>query len=302
MPRQRVIHPEFWTDGKMLKLPLRTRLFYIGLWQFADDYGHLEDESEQLQVLIFPGGCEPVTPEETSMMITELCACHRLFRYEVDGKKCLAISFWDRWQHIEKRSRARLPSPPGIEPSTSAPSVGDPSPISRGALPDPSPTPPRPLPDPSVSPLPLIGIGTGTGTGTGIRNKEGVVKGGMRKQVPPDPRVKEIIILLEEERGYASSCVGAEAKALKWMLAHGSSPEEILSCWRGMLQETYWQEKPIHMMSVAKEIGEWKKRGRRARVESPPSLRSRRDVEKKVYSPGDRIEQYVAPDGTVRSR
>ena len=112
----------------MLKLPIRTRLFYIGLWQFADDYGHLEDDPDQLQVLIFPGGCEPVSAEEVNKMLAELLQCHRLVRYEANGKKCLSISFWDRWQHIKKPSRPRLPSP------TSSPLVPHSSPTSAPEL------------------------------------------------------------------------------------------------------------------------------------------------------------------------
>ena len=39
MARIRTIKPEFWSDEKVGGLPLACRLLFIGLWNFADDYG-----------------------------------------------------------------------------------------------------------------------------------------------------------------------------------------------------------------------------------------------------------------------
>jgi hypothetical protein len=54
MARIRSIKPEFWTDDKIVSLPYVVRLFFIGLWNFADDYGALPDKPEQLKLLIMP--------------------------------------------------------------------------------------------------------------------------------------------------------------------------------------------------------------------------------------------------------
>lgn len=54
MARIRTIKPEFWTDEKIVQLPFSARLFFIGLWNFADDEGFLDDEPERLRMQIMP--------------------------------------------------------------------------------------------------------------------------------------------------------------------------------------------------------------------------------------------------------
>lgn len=54
MARIRTVKPEFWTDDKIVLLPFETRLFFIGLWNFADDDGCFDDKPDQLRMQIFP--------------------------------------------------------------------------------------------------------------------------------------------------------------------------------------------------------------------------------------------------------
>jgi hypothetical protein len=51
-PRIRSIKPEFWTDEKIAELPKATALFFIALWNFADDQGIIEDSSRGLALRI----------------------------------------------------------------------------------------------------------------------------------------------------------------------------------------------------------------------------------------------------------
>jgi hypothetical protein len=44
-PRIRTVKPEFWTDSKIKNLPKPTALFFIALWNFADDQGILEADA-----------------------------------------------------------------------------------------------------------------------------------------------------------------------------------------------------------------------------------------------------------------
>ena len=48
MARIRSIKPEFWTDGKVLRLPDSTALFFISLWNFCDDHGYFTWDSLDL--------------------------------------------------------------------------------------------------------------------------------------------------------------------------------------------------------------------------------------------------------------
>lgn len=54
MPRNRMIKPEFWEDEDMAKLSFQTRLFYIALWNFADDEGYIKTNPEWLKAKCFP--------------------------------------------------------------------------------------------------------------------------------------------------------------------------------------------------------------------------------------------------------
>ena len=54
MARIRTIKPEFWEDEKIGRLPIPCRLFFIGCWNFADDYGVIKGNAALLKSQIFP--------------------------------------------------------------------------------------------------------------------------------------------------------------------------------------------------------------------------------------------------------
>jgi len=61
MARIRTIKPEFWVDDVIVELTYEARLLFIGLWNFADDEGYIEDKPKRIKMQIFPaesGGVE----------------------------------------------------------------------------------------------------------------------------------------------------------------------------------------------------------------------------------------------------
>jgi hypothetical protein len=54
MPKIRGIKPDFWTDKNIVSLSPLARLLYVGMWNFAADCGHLEDEPIELKMRILP--------------------------------------------------------------------------------------------------------------------------------------------------------------------------------------------------------------------------------------------------------
>ncbi len=52
--RIRQVRPEFWTDETLAALPDGARLFYIGLWNVADDAGWFEWRPARLGALLYP--------------------------------------------------------------------------------------------------------------------------------------------------------------------------------------------------------------------------------------------------------
>ena len=54
MSRIRTIKPDFWTDEKIVQLPFEARLFFIGMWNFADDEGYLSDQPDRIKLQVLP--------------------------------------------------------------------------------------------------------------------------------------------------------------------------------------------------------------------------------------------------------
>jgi hypothetical protein len=52
MARIRSIKPEFWRDAKIASLPKSTALFFIAIWNFADDQGIVETDSRSLALQV----------------------------------------------------------------------------------------------------------------------------------------------------------------------------------------------------------------------------------------------------------
>ncbi len=48
------MRPEFWTDETMAALSPAVRLFYIGLWNVADDAGWMEWRPSRIGAVLFP--------------------------------------------------------------------------------------------------------------------------------------------------------------------------------------------------------------------------------------------------------
>lgn len=117
MPRQRAINPEFWVDDKLAELSLGARLFYIGLWNFADDYGVVEAAIPKLKAQVFPYD----EGLDIKLFIEELVSAHRLFPYQAEGKDWFHIRNFLKWQKIEKPSIKRNPPPPFTDYSPTPP-------------------------------------------------------------------------------------------------------------------------------------------------------------------------------------
>lgn len=104
MPRIRSIKPEFWTDGVMISLPFEVRLFYIGMWNFACDRGHLSDDPMGLKLKILPA--DTISGSD---VIDMLVGAGRVERVTVDGRRYLNIPRFSDHQRIDSRWNSRCP-------------------------------------------------------------------------------------------------------------------------------------------------------------------------------------------------
>lgn len=107
MPRKRMIDPEFWLDEELAELSMEARLFYIGTWNFADDYGVIEYRTKKLKAQIFP-----YDDVDVERCIKELVKIGKLVPFSTNGRKYLYIKNFTKWQMINRPSKRRFAEPP----------------------------------------------------------------------------------------------------------------------------------------------------------------------------------------------
>jgi len=108
MPRKRMIDPEFWSDEQIAKWSPITRLFYIGLWNFADDEGRFKAHPALLKSQIFPY-------EDTfNFLAIKNDLGEKIEWYDVGGSQYGYIRNFNKHQYIEKMRNSSLPIPPSL--------------------------------------------------------------------------------------------------------------------------------------------------------------------------------------------
>jgi hypothetical protein len=108
VPKIRNIKPEFWTDEKIVELSPWARLLFIGLWNFADDNGILENKPKQLKMRIFP--CDDV---DVGALLDEIASQQIIIPYEIEGKRYFWVPNFTKHQYIAKdKKTSTFPLPP----------------------------------------------------------------------------------------------------------------------------------------------------------------------------------------------
>ena len=106
MPRIRTIKPEYWTSEQVVELSLEARLAFIGLWNFADDWGRHPASAKSLKLRVFPGDTI-----DAAALVEELVVNGLVFEYEADRGRFWQVLGWFRNQRIDRRGAPRHPHP-----------------------------------------------------------------------------------------------------------------------------------------------------------------------------------------------
>jgi hypothetical protein len=110
--RQRIVKPGFFKNEVLAGTcaPL-TRLFFAGLWCWADREGRLEDRPARLRAEVLPYDAGV----DGEAMVAELTEKGFLVRYEVDGIHYLQIVNWHAHQDPHPRETpSEIPACPGF--------------------------------------------------------------------------------------------------------------------------------------------------------------------------------------------
>lgn len=83
---------------------------------------------------------------------------------------------------------------------------------------------------------------------------------GATKKIPLEvfPKVQEVLGSLKAIRGYEPKSSGAEALAISRMIQDGSTPFDVLECYKHFKAEPFWSAKELTMMYIAGNIQAWK--------------------------------------------
>lgn len=105
----RQVRPAIWTDENVAELSITARLFFIGLWNFADKNGAFVWRPKTLRAQILP-----YDNVEVSDLLTELLGRNLVTQYSVDGEGYGLISDWRLLQNVsgsEAEEPAYYPQP-----------------------------------------------------------------------------------------------------------------------------------------------------------------------------------------------
>jgi hypothetical protein len=120
------IKASFWSDTDMIRnFTLEERLFYIGLWQLADDSGCVENDPYAFKLFLFPLN-EEVTIKTLVTWTKKLIEKQKLIPYHTQGKDGLYLTNFHKYQTIKNPQPPEVPLPPWItwKPYKSNPRTG----------------------------------------------------------------------------------------------------------------------------------------------------------------------------------
>jgi len=114
MARNRMIKPEFWSSETLMKVSRDSRLTFIGIWNFCDDYGFCLNSARSLIGDIYPYD-ETVTDAKLKGWIGELIECKLLIPVEYESKKLLFVKGWGEHQTVQHKSKRSFIKPVDLE-------------------------------------------------------------------------------------------------------------------------------------------------------------------------------------------
>lgn len=110
MARIRTIKPEFWSNHDLARdLTRDQRMFYVGLWNEADDDGRFVALPRKLLGAIFPYEND-LTEQWVSDSLSLLCKTGRVVLYSVRRTPYGEIVAWRRHQRINRPTPSRIPA------------------------------------------------------------------------------------------------------------------------------------------------------------------------------------------------
>jgi hypothetical protein len=118
--RIRSIKPDFWSSREVMALPRDARLLFIGIWNFADDFGRFKWDPETIRVQVFPGD-KDIDEDTVAVWMQFIADQSLLFHYEDSRESSGGLQrarektygWVTGWHHqrVSHPSPSKLPNP-----------------------------------------------------------------------------------------------------------------------------------------------------------------------------------------------
>ena len=110
MARIRSIKPGFWSDVKVCKkLPPLARLFFVALWNFADDFGRGRAIPRELLGFAFPYDAD-ISANDISEWLRLMNELGMITLYEVEESPYYNVTNWAEHQKIHNPTPSQIPA------------------------------------------------------------------------------------------------------------------------------------------------------------------------------------------------
>lgn len=84
MARDRMIRKKFWDDKKLSKISRDARLLFIGIWNYADDYGVIQADHVWIKARVFP--YDNIQSQQFDKWLVELSQSGFISRFSHKGE------------------------------------------------------------------------------------------------------------------------------------------------------------------------------------------------------------------------
>lgn len=105
MPRIRTIKPDFWDSQDTAAADLRTRLLFIAMWNWADDYGI--GDATPVRVIGFAFPNDDIAASDYPRLLADVSRVFGVVFFEHKGRPFYAIPTWSEHQRTEKKAKPR---------------------------------------------------------------------------------------------------------------------------------------------------------------------------------------------------
>lgn len=229
MARIRSIHPGLWTDEDFVSLSMSARLFCIGLWGEADDYGVFEWKPLRLKMRL-----APVDDIDAAGILSELTRNKQVVPFWRGDKQYGAIKNFRKFQRPKNPSAPMIPMDQEINTIVGLP-AGD----------TPAPALPQDAPDPTEIAPQMEDVGGG--------DKEDAPHSASAPELPHIPVARQVLKLMDISIDHPR-WFGTMERCRQW-LEKGWSPSGLIypAIQRMMIQRGS-QGPPDHISYVEKVI------------------------------------------------